>query len=124
VGDSGSHWSQCPRCGALEITSYGDARFMKCRCLGYPDDYTWINASPEQTLDLIRSNRGPLYTYDLPQLTAAYMAARQARFEHNESPDSMGSPLRAALTQERLRVAALESKLHRIRELLDTDNAT
>jgi hypothetical protein len=125
VADSGFHWSQCPRCGALEITLRGDARFMKCGCLGYPDRYTWINASPEQTWDLVRSNRGPLYTYDLPQLTAAYMAARQARFEHNESPDySIGSPLRAALTQERLRVADLASKLHRIRELLDTDNAT
>lgn len=97
---------------------------MKCGCLGYPDRYTRINASPEQTWDLVRSNRGPLYTYDLPQLTSAYMAARQARFEHNESPDSIGSPLRAALTQERLRAADLESKLHRIRELLDTDNAT
>jgi hypothetical protein len=124
VGNSGFHWSQCPRCGALEITLRGDARFMKCGCLGYPDRYTWINASPEHTLDLVLSNRGPLYTYDLPQLTSAYMAARQARFEHKESPDSIGSPLRAALTQERLRAADLESKLHRIRELLDTDNAT
>jgi hypothetical protein len=124
VSESGHHWGQCPRCGALEITLRGDARFMKCGCLDYPDRYTWIDASLEQTWDLVRSNRGPLYTYDLPQLTAAYMAARQARFEHNESPDSIGSPLRAALTQERLRVADLERKLHRIRELLDTDNAT
>jgi hypothetical protein len=108
VSGSGYHWGQCPRCGALEITVRGDARLMKCRCLGYPVDYT----------------RGPLLTYDLPQLTSAYMAARQVRFEHNESPDSIGSPLRAALAQERLRVADLENKLHRIRELLDTDNAT
>jgi hypothetical protein len=124
VADSGFHWSQCPRCGALEITLRGDARYMKCGCLGYPDRYTWIHADWEQTRDLVRSNRGPLYAYDLPQLTSAYMAARQARFEHNESPDSIGSPLRAALTQERLRVADLERKLQRIRELLDTDSAT
>jgi len=123
VANSGFHWSQCPRCGALEITLRGDARYMNCGCLDYPDHYTWINASDEQSWDLLRSNRGPLYTYDLPQLTSAYMALRQARFEHNESPDSIGSPLRAALTRERLRVADLESKLHRIRELLDTDNA-
>jgi hypothetical protein len=62
VADHGYHWGQCPRCGALEITLRGDARFMKCGCLGYPDRYTWINASPEHTWDLVRSNRGPLYT--------------------------------------------------------------
>jgi hypothetical protein len=123
VADSGYHWSQCPRCGALEITLRGDARFMKCGCLGYPDRYTWINASPEHTWDLVRSNRGPLYTYDLPRLTAAYMAPRQTRFDHDQTPDSIAA-LRAELTRERLRVADLESKLHRVRELLDTDNAT
>lgn len=123
VADSGYHWSQCPRCGALEITLRGDARFMKCGCLGYPDRYTWIHADWEHTRDLIRSNRGPLYTYDLPRLTAAYMAPRQTRFDHNETPDSIAA-LRAELTRARLRAADLESKLHRIRELLDTDNAT
>jgi hypothetical protein len=123
VSDSGYHWGQCPRCGALEITLRGDARFMRCGCLGYPDRYTWLHATWEQTGDLVSSNRGPLYTYDLPRLTRAYMAARQARFEHNESPVSI-PPLRGALIRERLRVADLESKLHHIRELLDTDNRT
>jgi len=75
VADSGFHWCQCPRCGALEITLRGDARYMKCGCLGYPDRYTWIHANSEHTWDLLRSNRGPLYTYDLPRLLGAYMAS-------------------------------------------------
>jgi hypothetical protein len=124
VANRGYHWCQCPRCGALEITIRGDARFMKCGCLGYPSSYTWLHASPEQAWDLVRSNRGALYTYDLPRLTEAYIAARQARFERKTPPNSKRSPLRAALIQERLRVADLETKLQRIRKLLDSDNTT
>jgi hypothetical protein len=124
VANSGYHWCQCPRCGAVEIALRGDARFMRCGCLGYPAPYTWIHASPEHTADLVRSNRGPLYTYDLPRLTNAYMAPRQVQFDRKTSPNSIRSPLRAALIRERLRVADLETELQRVRKLLDSDNTT
>jgi hypothetical protein len=47
----------------------------------------------------------PYYGDDSPRLMKAYMAARQARFEYHE----------------RAQVYELQSKLDRIREVLDSD---
>jgi hypothetical protein len=90
-------WCECPRCGFLGITSYGNARLLKCGCLVE-------SAAERESLSLI--DRAPVYTDDSPRLMAAYMAARQARFEHGEHPQQH----------------VLQAKLDRIRDMLDSDN--
>lgn len=90
-------WCECPRCGLLDVTHYGNARLLKCGCL--------VESSIEQA-SLSYRDPAPVYTDDSPRLMAAYMAARQARFEHGEKP------------QQHI----LQAKLDRIKEVLDSDD--
>jgi hypothetical protein len=95
-GDFDHQWCECPRCGLLGITLFGNARLLKCGCL--------VESSTQQAR-LSYIDPDPVYTDDSPRLMAAYMAARQARFEHGEHPQQY----------------ILQSKLDRIREVLDSD---
>ena len=107
-----NQWCVCPRCGLLGITSYGNARFLKCGCIRLGregGDYE------EEIVDQL----DPYYTDQAPRLIEAYTAARQARFERKSLPNTRDSPLRASLNQERQRVDHLEAKLQRIREVLE-----
>jgi hypothetical protein len=109
VYDGGRMWCECPRCGMVGITYYGDARYLKCGCLGMSDSAHWIEAElrddKESMIYMSRKDPAPHYTFDSSRLMAAYRAARQARFEHGE----------------RGQVYVLLSKLNRIREILDSD---
>ncbi len=96
-GDYDYQWCECPRCGSLGITHYGDARLLKCGCL--------VESSTQQAR-LSSYDPDAVFTDDSPRLMAAYMAARQARFEHGEHPQQH----------------VLQSKLERIREVLDSDD--
>jgi hypothetical protein len=111
VADGGRMWCECPRCGMVGITYYGDARYLKCGCLGMFDIDSWIDAEIRDDKDLMRrmsrDDPAPTYTYDSPRLMAAYKAARQARFEHRETPQAY----------------VLQSKLARIREILESEDA-
>jgi hypothetical protein len=108
--DSGRMWCECPRCGMVGITYYGDARYLKCGCLGMFDHKDWIEAEIQDDNDLLlymlRNDPSPHYAYDSPRLLAAYKAAREARFEFGE----------------RSQHYILQSKLDRIREVLDADD--
>jgi hypothetical protein len=90
-------WCECPRCGLLGVTYYGNARLLECGCLV---------EDPAERASLTLRDRAPVYTDDSPRLMAAYMAARQARFEHGEHP----------------RQHILQAKLDRIRNVLESDN--
>ncbi len=70
-------WCECPRCGLVDITREGNARLLKCGCLA--------DASTQARL-LYMEDPDPVYTDDAVRLRRAYKAARQARFEHGESP--------------------------------------
>ncbi len=87
--DYNNQWCECPRCGVLGIAVHGNARLLSCGCLPDP-----------------RPEHNPIYADDTPRLMAAYMAARQARFEHKEHPQQY----------------FLQSKLKRIREVLDSED--
>jgi hypothetical protein len=95
--DHDYQWCECPRCGLLGITNYGNARLLRCGCL--------VKSSAERA-SLSYWDRAPVYTDDSPRLMAAYMAARQARFEHGENPQQH----------------VLKAKLDRIKEILDSDD--
>jgi hypothetical protein len=90
-------WCECPRCGLLGITSYGNVRLLKCGCL--------VESSAERA-SLSYIDRAPVYTDDSPRLMAAYMAAHQVRFEHGEHPQQY----------------ILQAKLDRIKEVLGADD--
>lgn len=94
--DHDYQWCECSRCGFLGITNYGNARLLECGCLV---------ESPAERAALSVIDRAPVYTDDSPRLMAAYMAARQARFEYGEHPQQY----------------VLQAKLDRIRDVLDTD---
>lgn len=94
--DFNYQWCECPRCGFVGITSYGNARLLQCGCLVE-------SAAERESLHFI--DRDPVYTDDSPRLMAAYMAARQARFEYGERPQQY----------------VLQAKLDRIRDVLDSD---
>jgi len=95
--DHDYQWCECPRCGLLGITSYGNARLLECGCL--------VGSSAERA-SLSYIDRAPVYTDDSPRLMRAYMVARQARFEHGETPQQH----------------VLKAKLDRIKEILDSDD--
>lgn len=75
--DHDYQWCECPRCGSLDLTHYGNARLLRCGCLV---------ESPMEQASLSYHDPAPVYTDDSPRLMAAYMAARKARFEHGASP--------------------------------------
>ena len=58
-------WCKCPSCGRFGIVYCGIVRRLGCAC-----NNTECNLS----------------TYDDPEILRAYKAARQARFEHGETP--------------------------------------
>jgi len=93
-----AQWCECPRCKSLGIAQDGDARDLECGCLASPK-----NLVPNDLVSILEQE--PCYTDDAPRLLKAYIAARQARFEH----------------RERAQVYNLQSKLDRIWEVLDSD---
>lgn len=74
--DFNYQWCVCPRCGLLDITHEGNARLLKCGCL----------ADASTQVRLLYMDLDPVYTDDSARLKKAYNAARQARFEHGETP--------------------------------------
>lgn len=97
VGLYRGQWCECPKCGMLDIAPEGEAEFMSCGCMSVPfDDVT----------EMIANRPEVYYTDDSPRLMRAYMAARQVRFEHGAQADVY---------------YVMQSKLDRIRELLDSD---
>ena len=44
VSEFGRMWCECPECGMVDITPYGDARHLKCGCLGWFDPELWVGA--------------------------------------------------------------------------------
>lgn len=91
-------WCECPRCGLLGITYHGNARLLKCGCL--------MEFSAERAYLTYNIDLAGVYTDDSPRLMRAYLAARQARFEHGENPQQH----------------VLKAKLDRIKEILDSDD--
>jgi hypothetical protein len=87
-------WCECPRCHALGLAVGGAVGELECGC--FPPQ-TGMTPPPDN----------PAPTNDTPRLMRAYMAARQARFEYHENPE----------------VYVLQSKLERIREVLDSDDS-
>lgn len=61
---SNSWWYECPQCGKLSLTVFGHHNPRACSC----DVDSYLQFS------------------DTSLLKAAYLAARQARFEHGETP--------------------------------------
>lgn len=120
-------WCECPRCGFVGIALYGDATGLDCRCLKVVDDDSFMQAEIRGDKVLLGElwdkllKEPSVYTYNSPRLIGAYMAARQARFERKMLPNNIRSPLREALNQERQLVDVLQTKLDRIREVLDSD---
>ncbi len=89
-------WCECPRCGLLGITSYGNARLLACGCL----------VEPATRARLSYTDPDPVYNDDSSRLMGAYIAARQARFER----------------RERAQVYILQDKLDRIQKVLESDD--
>lgn len=68
TGDNSYYWCECPVCGALGIQFEG-------------------RSARNQHLPGCKATTGDKgYNWDSPRLTAAYAAARSARFEHGETP--------------------------------------
>jgi hypothetical protein len=103
-------WRECPRCGFVDIAYFGDARYLGCHCQGFLHEDLLVGAKVRGNKALLayigRKSTEPHYTYDSPRLMAAYKAARQARFEHGESP----------------KMYVAQAKLDRIREILGSDD--
>jgi hypothetical protein len=91
-------WCECPQCGLLGNTYYGNAKLLKCGCL--------MKFSAERARLTYDIDLAGVYTDDSPRLMRAYMAARQARFEHGENPHQH----------------VLKAKLDRIKEILNSDD--
>jgi hypothetical protein len=108
-----NRWCECPVCGLLGITYRGAVEELPCACFDYVPG--WEMSLPEATVPRV-------FNATSPRLMEAYTAARGARFEHGEHPDPPTATLRDALKQERLRVGSLESKLARIRKVLELDD--
>lgn len=123
----GVQWCECPHCGFVGIAMGGDARFLECQCFGRHSSDTWIQSAIRGDKVLMEEIAAkdaavpPYYNFESPRLMNAYMAARQARFERKMLPNNIRSPLREALNQERQLVDVLQTKLDRIREVLDSD---
>jgi hypothetical protein len=63
--DNYQWWCQCPQCGAIGLTYEGRVSRLACGCV--QDDH--------------------IHHTESSPLLSAYAAARQARFEHGETPD-------------------------------------
>lgn len=61
-------WSQCPECGAVGITFFGELQDLPCECF-----------NGRSLCECLFGNRSS-------DLKAAFRKARSARFEHGESP--------------------------------------
>jgi hypothetical protein len=80
-------WCECPSCLKLEITAYGRTSDLSCGChQDMKDNYPWNTYGEEvRPYRKVREFANRLQDYandDSPRLKAAYLAARQARFEH------------------------------------------
>lgn len=64
--DNGQMWCDCGHCGAVGITFEGRAARLPCGCIRRIEGPSWAD----------RHHR-----YDAPRLTAAFTAARMARFD-------------------------------------------
>jgi hypothetical protein len=106
-------WCECPVCGLLGITYHGAVEELPCACFDYVPGW-WMGLSGATVPRVFNATS--------PRLMEAYTAARGARFEHGERPNLPTATLRDALKQERLRVETLESKLARIRKVLELDD--
>lgn len=111
--EDGNRWCECPVCGLFGITYRGAVEELPCACFDYV---------PGWEMGLSGATVPRVFNATSPRLMEAYTAARGARFEHRERPDPPTAALRDALKQERLRVETLESKLARIREVLELDD--
>jgi hypothetical protein len=92
------------RVSALRKTGYrsgGRSAVLECGCVPTLPIFSVPFAKAREIID----SYNPYYGDDSPRLMKAYMAARQARFEYHE----------------RAQVYELQSKLDRIREVLDSD---
>lgn len=74
--DSFHFWAECPHCGRFGIAFWGSSNELWCA----------QNLSLEKYLNPIADLCDAHHT---PRLIAAYTAARQARFEHGENPNSI-----------------------------------
>jgi hypothetical protein len=102
TGSYFNQWCECPVCGKLGIAPEGEAHWLECECVPTLPLFSVPFAKSREIADTY----DPVYCDDSQRLTKAYMAARQARFEHGE----------------RTQMYELQSKLDRIREVLDADD--
>ncbi len=71
-------WCECQLCGAIGLYRLPSLECLPCTCISpMPEKLT-----PEFFVDLVGT-----YRCNSPRLAEAFTAARQARFEHGESPD-------------------------------------
>jgi hypothetical protein len=97
-----NQWCECPHCKKLGITHDGSARGLSCGCIPSPP----VGAIGANEASNMMEEQDNYYTDDAPRLMKAYIAARQARFEH----------------RERAQVYVMQEKLNRIQEVLDSDD--
>jgi hypothetical protein len=100
-----NQWSECPHCKMLGITTDGSARYLPCECIDNFHRGTISREAVKEGVERVEAEDA-YYTDDAPRLMKAYMAARQARFEHHD----------------RAQVYVLQDKLDRIRDVLDADD--
>jgi hypothetical protein len=119
-------WCECPDCGTLGIEFDGRADRLKCKqCYfcerllrdGYWTLYNYLHSDPwkknticpthgkELQRDKCPTHGGNFdkgYNAGSPRLIAAYTAARQARFEHGETPQPLNIKKEATSKPEKV----------------------
>lgn len=80
-------WCECPFCGKLDIADHRSIEFMSCKCF----DKCFNIDKMIGALQQVYPDDMPAHIYkrlfewgDTPRIEAAYIAARQARFEHGK----------------------------------------
>ncbi len=71
-------WCECPTCGNLEMTAEGRLSWTSCNCLSVDEKKELRKAERHA------GNKSSARGHSSPRLIDAYIAARQARFEHGE----------------------------------------